>query len=169
VISTLQATSSNHHRLRVSAHSESPHSLCFTDYSTFSKDRDGFEQKLTNLLANHLGKEIVPFVIITFVALDGKDVGWVRVQPSYKPVYVEQGDLQEPSKNIVPGLLNQRVEDWKKSERLSVLSCLATPRKSSATGCPRSNTKKSCCGTRLFRNIGACSQPQRSSSSVKIT
>lgn len=64
------------------------------DYSTFSKEqnRDGFEQKLTNLISNHVGKEFVPFINITFVAMDGKDVCWVKVEPSYKPVYVEQGD-----------------------------------------------------------------------------
>jgi hypothetical protein len=64
------------------------------DYGTFSKDpnRDGFEQKLTHLLANHLGKEFVPFVSTSFGTVDGKDVCRIRVEPSSKPVYVEQGD-----------------------------------------------------------------------------
>ena len=64
------------------------------DYGTFSKDpnRDGFEQKLTHLLANHLGKEFVPFVNTSFGTVDGKDVCRIRVEPSSKPVYVEQGD-----------------------------------------------------------------------------
>jgi Putative DNA-binding domain len=62
------------------------------DYSTFHQDanRDGFEQKVTNLLAHRLGKELVPLISVSFVTVDGKDVCWVRVEPSPKPVYVEE-------------------------------------------------------------------------------
>jgi len=61
------------------------------DYSTFHQDanRDGFEQKLTNLLAHQLGKELVPLVSVSFVAVESKDICWLRVEPSPKPVYVE--------------------------------------------------------------------------------
>lgn len=62
------------------------------DYGTFQKDpnRDGFEQKLTNLLAHHLGKELVPQVHVNFVAVEKKDICWLRVEPSPKPVYVDE-------------------------------------------------------------------------------
>jgi len=67
------------------------------DYGTFQKDpnRDGFEQRLTNLLANHLGKEFVPLVLVNFVSVEGKDICWLRVEPSPNPVYVEEeGDIK---------------------------------------------------------------------------
>jgi predicted HTH transcriptional regulator len=61
------------------------------DYSTLQKDptRDGFEQKLTHLLASYLGKEFVPLTHVSFVAVEDKDICWLRVQPSPKPVYVQ--------------------------------------------------------------------------------
>lgn len=62
------------------------------DYGTFHKDpnRDGFEQKVIHLLANHLGKELVPILVhISFVAVEGMDVCWLRVDQSPNPVYVE--------------------------------------------------------------------------------
>jgi predicted HTH transcriptional regulator len=62
------------------------------DYATLQKDptRDGFEQKLTHLLANYLGKEFVPLTHVSFVSVEDKDVCWLRVEPSSKPVYVEE-------------------------------------------------------------------------------
>lgn len=62
------------------------------DYGTFHKDpnRDGFEQKLTNLLANGIGKEFIPLTHVGFVAVQDKDVCWLRVESSPKPVYVEE-------------------------------------------------------------------------------
>ena len=62
------------------------------DYSTLQKDptRDGFEQKLTQLLANYIGKEFVPLTHVSFVAVEDKDICWLRVEPSPKPVYVEE-------------------------------------------------------------------------------
>ena len=63
------------------------------DYSTLNKDsnRDGFEQKLTHLVANQLGKELVPLLSVSFVAVEDKDICWVRVEASPKPVYVDDG------------------------------------------------------------------------------
>ena len=63
------------------------------DYGTFHQDsnRDGFEQKLVHLLANHLGKELVHLVHLNFVGVDGKDICWLRVEPSPTPAYVEEG------------------------------------------------------------------------------
>ena len=63
------------------------------DYGTFQKDsnRDGFEQKVIHLLAHHLGKEFVPMLVqVNFVAVEGKDISWLRVEASPKPVYVEE-------------------------------------------------------------------------------
>jgi len=64
------------------------------DYGTFSKDanRDGFEQKVTHLLASHIGKEFVPLTHVGFVSVHDKDVCWLRVDPSPKPAYVEAED-----------------------------------------------------------------------------
>jgi hypothetical protein len=52
--------------------------------------RDGFEQKLTHLLANNVGKEFVPLTSVSFVVVQEKDICWLRVYPSPKPVYVEE-------------------------------------------------------------------------------
>lgn len=64
------------------------------DYATFtvSKDRDEFEQKLVSLLVKHLGKEFVPLVNTNFISVDGKDVCWIYVEPSPKPIYLEDQD-----------------------------------------------------------------------------
>ena len=67
------------------------------DYGTLSKEpnRDGYEQKLTQVVANYLGKEYGPLVHVSFVDVDGKDVCWVRVDSSPKPVYLEEnGDVR---------------------------------------------------------------------------
>jgi hypothetical protein len=64
------------------------------DYGTLHKDanRDGFEQKITHLLAHYLGKEFVSLTHVNFVAVDDKDICWLRVDSSPKPVYVEEGN-----------------------------------------------------------------------------
>lgn len=64
------------------------------DYKTFSSDpnRDGFEQRLTHLIASRLGKEFNQFATISFTAVTGKDVCWVQVEPAAVPVYVEDGN-----------------------------------------------------------------------------
>jgi hypothetical protein len=67
------------------------------DYGTFSKDanRDGFEQKLIHVVSRFLGKELASLVHISFSEVDGKDVCWVRIDPSPMPVYVdENGDVK---------------------------------------------------------------------------
>jgi predicted HTH transcriptional regulator len=64
------------------------------DYGTLQKDptRDGFEQKLTHLLGHSLGKEFVHLTHVSFVAVQNRDVCWVHVECSPKPVYVEDGN-----------------------------------------------------------------------------
>ena len=67
------------------------------DYKSFSKDqnRDGFEQKLTSIMGGELGKDVTTLVTASFIDLDGKDICWVRVEPSFRPVYIEQnGDFK---------------------------------------------------------------------------
>lgn len=67
------------------------------DYNCFSKDpnRDGFEQRLVGLMGSELGKDVTALVTTSFIDVEGKDVCWVRVGPSFRPVYVEQnGDFK---------------------------------------------------------------------------
>ena len=67
------------------------------DYATLNDDqnRDGFEQKLIHVLMRRIGKDSATLARVAFVELNGKDVCWVRVEPSSKPVYVEDdGDVK---------------------------------------------------------------------------
>jgi len=67
------------------------------DFATLQKDqdRDGFEQKLMHVLMRRIGKDSATLAHVSFVELDGKDVCWLRVEPSSKPVYVEDdGDVK---------------------------------------------------------------------------
>lgn len=67
------------------------------DYKCFSKDpnRDGFEQKLTGVMGAELGKDVTALVTASFIDVEGKDICWVRVEPSFRPVYIEQnGDFK---------------------------------------------------------------------------
>ena len=61
------------------------------DYKMFGKKdpRDAFENFLTTLLLNNLGKDSSALFSITFHELDGKDVVKVAVKPSPKPVFVK--------------------------------------------------------------------------------
>lgn len=67
------------------------------DYATLNDDqnRDGFEQKLIHVLMRRIGKDSATLARVAFVELNGRDVCWVRVEPSSKPVYVEDdGDVK---------------------------------------------------------------------------
>jgi hypothetical protein len=67
------------------------------DYATLHNDqnRDGFEQKVIHTLMQRLGKDSAMLAHISFVEVEGKDVCWLRVDPSTKPVYVEDnGDVK---------------------------------------------------------------------------
>ena len=65
------------------------------DYKMFGKknSRDAFENFLTTLLLNNLGKDSSALFSITFHVLEGKDVVKVAVKPSPKPVYDKDGHL----------------------------------------------------------------------------
>jgi ribosomal protein L31 len=50
--------------------------------------RDSFENWLTDLLDNSIGKPALASVFISFESVDGHDVCRVEVRPSRHPVYV---------------------------------------------------------------------------------
>lgn len=67
------------------------------DYATLHNDqnRDGFEQKLIQILMRRLGKDSATLAHVSFMEIENKDVCWVRVEPGPKPVYVEDdGDVR---------------------------------------------------------------------------
>ncbi|MCC6959799.1 MAG: DUF262 domain-containing protein [Dehalococcoidia bacterium] len=55
------------------------------------KDRDGYEQFLTNLVAKAIGVERCPDMAVSFHKVEDADICMVRVSPSPKPAYVTDG------------------------------------------------------------------------------
>ncbi|MEQ9239094.1 MAG: putative DNA binding domain-containing protein [Coleofasciculus sp. E2-BRE-01] len=66
------------------------------DYQTVQKkNRDGYELFLTNdLLLKELGKDIAPYIHITFHEIEGKDICRISLDPSPRPVYVKLKDAK---------------------------------------------------------------------------
>jgi hypothetical protein len=63
-----------------------------SDLETLTKkDRDGYEQFLTNLVAKSIGVERCPDVAVSFHKIEDVDVCMIRVSPSPKPAYVTEG------------------------------------------------------------------------------
>ena len=64
------------------------------DYKLFGKkdSRDAYENFLTGLLLNNLGKDSAALISITFHELDGKDVCKVEAKKSPKPVFVKDNN-----------------------------------------------------------------------------
>ena len=64
------------------------------DYQTFKKkNRDGYELFLTNdLLLKELGKDLAPYIHITFHQIEGKDVCRIILDPSPRPAYIKLKD-----------------------------------------------------------------------------
>jgi hypothetical protein len=62
------------------------------DYKLFGKkdSRDAYENFLTTLLLNSLGKDTSVLISISIHQLDGKDVARVTTKPSPKPVFVKE-------------------------------------------------------------------------------
>jgi type I restriction-modification system DNA methylase subunit len=62
------------------------------DYKLFAKkdSRDAYENFLTTLLLNNLGKDTSALISISIHQLDGKDVARVTAKPSPKPVFVKE-------------------------------------------------------------------------------
>ncbi|WP_068113415.1 AlbA family DNA-binding domain-containing protein [Tropicimonas marinistellae] len=67
-----------------------------SDYATLrSKDRDGFELLLRDILKRFLGGHVSPHVHSVFSEVEGLDVCLVIVEPAPKPVYLTQGGKAE--------------------------------------------------------------------------
>jgi hypothetical protein len=63
------------------------------DYETLGKkNRDGFEVALSNLLSGRLGANFLPLIQIGFDSVEGHDVCIITADPSYRPVYVREGN-----------------------------------------------------------------------------
>ncbi|MGB7441722.1 MAG: RNA-binding domain-containing protein, partial [Coleofasciculaceae cyanobacterium] len=64
------------------------------DYQTIKKkNRDGYELFLTNnLLLKELGKDLAPYIHITFHEIEGKDICRIILNPSPRPVYLKLKD-----------------------------------------------------------------------------
>jgi len=62
------------------------------DYSTLKKkNRDGFEQYIMQLISNRLGTDLCPMVHVMFHVLGGKEICRINVEPSPRPVYLQDG------------------------------------------------------------------------------
>jgi len=62
------------------------------DYSSLVKqNRDGFEQKLMQVLADRLGTDLCPFVHIAFHQITGWEICSVYVEKAHRPVFVNEG------------------------------------------------------------------------------
>ncbi|MGQ4647356.1 Eco57I restriction-modification methylase domain-containing protein [Lyngbya aestuarii] len=64
------------------------------DYQTVQKkNRDGYELFLTNnLLLKELGKDLAPYIHITFHEIEAKDICRIILDPSPRPVYLKLKD-----------------------------------------------------------------------------
>jgi len=58
------------------------------------KSREGYELFLHDLLLNNVGKDLTPQLAITFHALDGKDLCRLAIQPSPRPVFIKEGQVE---------------------------------------------------------------------------
>ncbi len=63
-----------------------------SDYCTLKKkNRDGFEQKIMQLISNCLGTDLCSRVHVMFHNIEGKEVCRVYTEPSPRPVYLQNG------------------------------------------------------------------------------
>lgn len=66
------------------------------DYQTFSKrNSDGFLLAITNLINQNLGKNMHQFISINIIAINGKDICIVHVEPAPAPVFLGSKDKEE--------------------------------------------------------------------------
>jgi len=59
------------------------------------KDRDGFEQLLTQIIENHLGKIAVSYLTTKYIEKDNLTVCVIEIKSSPKPVYLKDKDKKE--------------------------------------------------------------------------
>ena len=64
------------------------------DYGTLKRqDRDGFEQRLQQIVARDLGEAVAAsYLTVNFHEIDGEDICQIAVDPSDTPVYVEKSN-----------------------------------------------------------------------------
>jgi hypothetical protein len=69
------------------------------DYETFSdrKNWDGWSQHLVNILRKHIGTEFMSRIKLDSMIYLGKTVAKIKVQKSYRPVFVEYQDSKSGS------------------------------------------------------------------------
>jgi len=61
------------------------------DFSTLRQpDRDGYQQYLMGVIKKRIGGDLCPFVHLVFTSVAGRDVCRVVVEPSRRPVYLEE-------------------------------------------------------------------------------
>ena len=66
------------------------------DYLTLpKKNDDGFENHLLQLIKSSIGINRIKFISIEFVNIEKKDVCYIKIKPSDKPVFVKNGDSEE--------------------------------------------------------------------------
>lgn len=66
------------------------------DIETLSrKDKDGFEQNLTQIIENHLGKISISYLKTKFIEKNNLTVCLIEVKPSPEPIYLKNKDKKE--------------------------------------------------------------------------
>jgi predicted HTH transcriptional regulator len=70
------------------------------DFETFHerKNLDGWLQHFTNLIEDHIDKELMMYIKHKAITIDGKTVVTIDTQKSSKPVYVEYQDSKGQNK-----------------------------------------------------------------------
>ena len=77
--------------------------------------RDTYENFLTTLLLNNLGKDVAHLLSITFHNLEGEDVVRITVKPSPKPYFVGEGNAEHlyiRAGNSTRGLTTKEAIDY---------------------------------------------------------
>lgn len=79
------------------------------DYGTLHRpDRDGYQQFVMDLVRRRLGGDLCPNVHLGFARVDGLDVCRVVVEPSERPVYLEEG--KDPGLYLRMGASTRRLD-----------------------------------------------------------
>lgn len=60
-------------------------------YSLKKKNKDGFQQRLILLVSNEFGKDVSTKIHFSFHEIDGKEICALLVEPSARPVYLNEG------------------------------------------------------------------------------
>jgi len=87
------------------------------DYKMFGKQnsRDAYENFLTTLLLNNLGKDVTPLFSITFHHIEGEDVVRLTAKPAPKPYFVREGNAEHlyiRAGNSTRGLTTKEAIDY---------------------------------------------------------